>query len=733
MRYFLLVLSGWLSVLGCIILIAVSPGRAEDKDAGRTRVVRKFSLEEKDSVFNPAFFIFSPEVVQDRWNKAVRLARSVLVTDEIGATDWHQTETLSAQVWAKKVLVVDLGNETQDELFVFGTVKEVEINGKKLRESKPLVSTGWTRVPVPSGWLVDGENEVVFKGGGSLLIDPSRPSGRSSKSSDKGKTWSTRTLGAKNNLQGEYLVRLRHHGYAPRGWAMTGVIDLWAVSPGAVATPATLHSIEKMPRLQDPKAKPPKPVWNDQRRPGRKPIGNSRLVGWSRTGGTPVPDEINWTQWHRLDQAYSPAKSATRHRWAQLKFELIGDPFSSPRLPPSFELIYWLRPDNGVHKDKLEVIDPEKRVSPGRPALGSVPFVYQAPSPRLKHLREKYQLDKVIAPGKSEMEQLMLLRYWVRNQWHTAWGSHPAAWMPPWDALVILANKDQPDCLTMCTHYAAVFTQCCVALGWNARHCILDHHCTAEVYVNAHNKWVMMDAGNSAERSDVGLHFERKGIPLSALELHVAQKTGKTKDITVHFTPAKLVAKIAPLCRPAPAAKTKPASRPDVVPAADLGKYPVCGLNNYRRYAFPARNNYLDSLYPGELYQGWSEYYYDGYWWVGDSRDDPKISPEYSRHLTPDRPQDIDWSLNWTRIHLARTAKAGEVHVDLETMTPNLARLEMTGKAGQVGPKDWKPTAARFVWRLQPGVNVLRVRSLNKFDRAGVEAKVEVKWTPAAR
>src|SRR5207253_10481174 len=145
------------------------------------------------------------------------------------------------------------------------------------------------------------------------------------------------------------------------------------------------------------------------------------------------------------------------------------------------------------------------------PRIGATRFVYQGPSPRLKLLRERYKLDEVIAPGKTEMEQLMLLRYWVRNQWHTAWGNHPAAWMPPWDALIILESKDQPDCLTMCTHYAAVFTQCCLALGWNARHCILDHHCVAEVYVQSHNKWVMMDAGNSAQRADVGLHFERKG------------------------------------------------------------------------------------------------------------------------------------------------------------------------------------------------------------------------------
>ena len=344
----------------------------------------------------------------------------------------------------------------------------------------------------------------------------------------------------------------------------------------------------------------------------------------------------------------------------------------------------------------------------------SVPFAYQEPSARLTRLRQRHKLDDVIAPGKSEMEQLQLLRHWVRNQWHTAWEGGSAAWMPPWDALVIFDCKDRPDCLTMCTHYSVVFTQCCLALGWTARHCILDHHCTAEVYVNQYRKWVMMDAGNSKERPDCTLHFERAGVPQSALELQAAMRGGKTTDLTVHFTPPALMEKLVPLVRPAPAAKGKADPRPDVIPAAELPKYPVCGLANYRRYAFPARNNYLASPLPGEAYQGWSEYFYDGYCWVGDSPDRPDQSREYSRHLSPDRPQDIDWSLNWVRAHLAAGA-AGELRVQLETRTPNLDRLEVRHGTETT----WKPTPAEFAWKLQPGKNVLTVRSVNKFDRPG--------------
>ncbi len=697
-------------LLGVAVLVLITaPGSAlPGKDRPpppAERKVRTFGSQERDPTCNYRNFLFSPEVVADPARGTIRLAHSVLVADEMGATDFRQGETLSDRVRAKKVVVLDRAESSKAELFLFGSVRDVTVNGQKVGPPRPLVSTGWTRVAVPPSLLKQGENEVVLSGGGGLLLEPGRQPGRSWKSTDGGKTWSRTNLGAKNNLRGEYLVRLRVGQYARRGWVKTPVFDLWAPPGGGIATPGKLGMVESLAALR--REQPP----------------GTKLVPWLRTGSTPAPEARTWTDWVALDRDYHPNEPAWRHRWAQLKFELATTvPQATPALPARLDLVYLdFDPNPAAKKDKIEVVT----TGATRPARGSVPFVYQAPSPRLKLLRERYQLDKVIAPGKTEMEQLMLLRHWVRNQWHTAWGSHPASWMPPWDALMILSSKDQADCLTMCTHYAAVYVQCCLALGWTARHCIVDHHCTAEVWVNQYNKWAMMDAGNSAERADCTLHFERKGVPLSALELHVAHTTKQTKGITVHFTPARLMQAAAPLCRPAPPSKTRPAPRPDVVPLADLPKYPVCGLTNYRRYAFPARNNYLDSLYPGELYQGWSEYYYDGYCWVGDSPDDPTISPEYSRHLTPSRPQDIDWKVNWTRIHLARTAKPGELHVDLETFTPNLVRLE-TAEG-----KEWKPTAATFVWKLKPGDNRLRVRSVNQFGRPGVEDSVHVRWSPA--
>jgi hypothetical protein len=648
-------------------------------------------------------FRLGPEVVRDPQDGRLRLAHSVLLTDEIGQTDFRHAEELKGQTLARKMFALDGGPVTSAELLFFGTAKEVQVNGKTLPTPERLVSTGWSRVAVPPALLRAGENEVVLREG-QLLVEPGRRPGRSSKSSDGGRTWTNERLGTCDSQPGEYLIRLRLGRYAARGAAHSQILDLWADRPGDLATPGRLVAVHLPAALQD-----------------KGPPGGLVRV-WLRTGRTPTPGDASWTGWQPLTGDYRPQSPAGRHRWAQLKVEpTTTQSQATPRVPDTLRLALDILPDFPA-AEGMKIVHP----SAGSPR-GGTEFVYQEPSPRLQLLRERYKLDQVIAPGKTEMEQLMLLRYWVRNQWHSAWGSHPAAWMPPWDALVILESKDQPDCLTMCTHYAAVFTQCCLALGWNARHCILDHHCVAEVYVGQHDRWVMMDAGNSAERADVGLHFERGGVPLSARELHLAWRDRNTAGITVHFTPARLVEKIAPLCRQAPPPKAASPPRPDVIPLADLGRYPVCGLENYRRYAFPLRNNYLATLLPGELEQGWSEYFYDGYCWVGDNPDFPRLSPEYTRHLDPARPQDIDWKLGWTRIHLCRTGKPGEVRVDLETNTPNLARFERLP-----GKETATPTPAGFLWQLRPGENELAVRSVNHWGKAGRPARVVVSWSPKA-
>ena len=92
----------------------------------------------------------------------------------------------------------------------------------------------------------------------------------------------------------------------------------------------------------------------------------------------------------------------------------------------------------------------------------------------------------------------------------------------------------------MCTHYASVFTQCCAALGFTARTQIMRSHCITEVWSNDYGKWVTMDpGGDSNDATKFTYHFERHGVPLSALEAHTAWVNDDLDDIRVSPPPPR--------------------------------------------------------------------------------------------------------------------------------------------------------------------------------------------------
>jgi hypothetical protein len=176
-----------------LLLDVCRPAHGQEMQSAPERIVRRFSVNEVDADYNPRCFLFSPEVVSDSKDGKVRLAHSVLVADEMGATDIWQREPLSDRIWAKKVIVVEKPEVTAAKIFLYGDAQWIRVNGKllkKLEHSKTLIKNGWTRAEVPPSYLKAGENEVVCGGMGTLLIEPSRQPGRSLKSIDGGRTWS---------------------------------------------------------------------------------------------------------------------------------------------------------------------------------------------------------------------------------------------------------------------------------------------------------------------------------------------------------------------------------------------------------------------------------------------------------------------------------------------------------------------------------------------------------------
>ena len=149
-------------------------------------------------------------------------------------------------------------------------------------------------------------------------------------------------------------------------------------------------------------------------------------------------------------------------------------------------------------------------------------------NPRLKRLRDEYGLEKVIAGEPNEFRKLLMLRHWVHTRWPIDNDQKEGG-----DAFAIL-EKAKTGAGFHCSHSLTVQHAVMVSMGYVARDLGVDrnhedmgrsiHHGVNEVWSNDYAKWVLLDA-------KYDIHFERDGIPLSALELHEAVRADGGKGI----------------------------------------------------------------------------------------------------------------------------------------------------------------------------------------------------------
>ncbi len=135
----------------------------------------------------------------------------------------------------------------------------------------------------------------------------------------------------------------------------------------------------------------------------------------------------------------------------------------------------------------------------------------------LVELRARYDLAAVVEDAKDEWHAQQLLCHWLHNRIKNG---VPGAEVS--NAIEILDAAAEGKTF-WCSYYAIAFTQCALALGWQARKISLDHyhdvggvgsrhHGATEIWSNRWRKWIYIDP-----QSD--LHFEREGVPLSAWEV----------------------------------------------------------------------------------------------------------------------------------------------------------------------------------------------------------------------
>ena len=622
-------------------------------------------------------------------HSGAHLVNRLLLCDELGGITSRTFEIIQGEIQAKKIFTLDSADVEQAELVIRVEGPEdssliVEINGHQIEyktadenlsfqvehsdenggKIDSYWSKGWEIVPVPVEYLHGGENEVILLADGErrwrLYID-SGFGGNSAKSIDGGKTWATEPIGHNDFCRGEYVIRLNLKRHVPSGWIESQAIDLYALSSDSeIARRVEVRSLEL--------------IVSDER-----PEGTGMEFFW-RSGTTPSYRPGTWSSWKPTNPKINPSDVQRFFQWRAVlatRAPKCTPILKNVHIKAEFEVIQEVQSTISISAFHHEQI-----VRP------SYTFAHQlADEPRLKILRERWRLEHVIQGGETEFEKILRLKRWIRQQWENGWDRGTLEFVPPWDAMVVLELAGRKLSLGMCTHYSSTFVQCCLALGINARVTIISCHCVAEVWSNDYKKWVMMDPGCDADDGCKGTrHFERNGIPMSALELHQAYANKDYEGVVEINDPEK------------------------------FGGTLESNISLYRQFCATRRNNYLTSLLPEEPEHGAVSYTYDGHLWH-NSITEPL--PQFSRLSR--REGNFHWTLNQTVIYLQQGEELNTINVLLDTVTPNFETYLVQFDGG-----DWAEQSEAFVWNLHVGQNTLRAKTRNVFGILGIESSVQI-------
>lgn len=327
----------------------------------------------------------------------------------------------------------------------------------------------------------------------------------------------------------------------------------------------------------------------------------------------------------------------------------------------------------------------------GAAAGARLPFRFQPlREPALDALGAREGLDAVVALGSGELDRIVRLRDWVAAQFETGEPTPP----PPWNAMVMLDWIRAGRTGGFCAQYAQLMLQSLAYLGFTARYVEIGsttdpfQHYLLEVWSNALAKWIAMDP-------DFNLHFERDGVPQSALEVHRA-----------------LVSGAATALRPVLGLTRK--GHPDPF------RYPSRTAELYYYLRFHLRADQLtDPVDPIRRFEDMVE-------WT----DDQTIPWERSivasafekRRLTERTTSDADAAyspLNQVRVEIA--AVRGEtvsLHFAHDVLDFDHYELAFADDA-----REWKRhDGAAYDWRVAPGIGMLLVRGVNVRGVAGPPA-----------
>src|SRR5688572_26954143 len=302
-------------------------------------------------------------------------------------------------------------------------------------------------------------------------------------------------------------------------------------------------------------------------------------------------------------------------------------------------------------------------------------------SPRIAQLRKEYRLNEVVHGEASEFKRMLKLRHWVHSRWPI---DNDQKFMG--DAFDIL-EKAKTGAGFYCTHSMRVQHAVMTSMGYVVRDLGVDsdhlvfgksnHHGLNEVWSNEYAKWVLLDA-------KYDIHYERAGVPLSALEVHEAVRAELGKGIVKVAGPDRRE-----------------------VPMKGL-EFPTSSVLSYWWISYnPGLKTFTGKSENRGLVVFDSPEFRATKWFRGTDSGLVEHWAYRANAFVPvsDR-RTIDWSVGVPDVKISRPS-SGELDVTFFSITPNLETYRM-----QLNNGSWQDVVGdRWHWKLKPGENVLNVRT----------------------
>lgn len=327
-------------------------------------------------------------------------------------------------------------------------------------------------------------------------------------------------------------------------------------------------------------------------------------------------------------------------------------------------------------------------------------------SPKFKALKEKYQLDTAFYNEKDEFRRVLLLRNWIRGKIHISDFKETYPGGDSAEGILDAALKGQG---FHCGHYMIVqnavanaygYVTRCLGAGPGVKNGPSYHHGINEIWSDKYQKWFLSDAKYNH-------HFEKNGIPLSALEIRDEYLKNRAADMVMVKGPDRTPVEYEMVvnAKDETVKKTKEAF-------AQVYTWISWEKVNNRFSGWPANSDQLDTL---NMY---ADDYFKNNTWLWEGKPHWAYGTEFMRQVT-DR-KAIEWTPN--TISSKVIIEGNKARIELSSDTPNLKTYQMKVLPGG----DWRAISNTVSLKLKNNRNEFVFRTVNLADVAGPEHRVVI-------